>query len=598
MDHLRSPYNGAKRKLVLAFDVGTTYSGISYSILEPGAIPKISPVTRFPEQEHIGGDCKIPSIIYYDREGHVKAVGAEALQDHVQDEATQNGWFLSKWFKLHLRPKSTIEDPPGTDSTTRIPSLPANKSAEDVFADFLYYLLYCAKKYIVEVVPDPSFWSSVQNGIYFVLSHPNGWEGAQQSSMRRASIKAGLIPDTREGQARLTFVTEGEACLHFCIHNRLSVSPCDSVLIVDAGGGTIDLSVYTVYESGKTSGSASEKMQFEEIATPQCLIAGSIFVTIHARKYIEAKLSRTRFFDDVDRIVDEFDKKGKPRFKNTSQLTVLQFGSFRDNDSSLKIRNGQMSLPGSVVEKFFEPSLKTMKEGIEQLICRGKNQPIKSMFLVGGFAGSEWLFSELQHLGRQYDINVCRPPTNLNKATADGAVSFYLDRFVSGRIARWSYGIECSMPFDGGDFEHLSRKHQVITDLSGTRLVPHAFSCILPKHTRVSETKEFRAVFVRQSHARTDLRSLPVELLSYRGDAVTPKWTNVNGDEYRLLCTVKADTRQISNALPTLHGPKGTYFCLEFDVVLLFGLTELKAQLSWREDGVEKRCPAEIVYDV
>ena len=42
----RPPYEGDKRKLVLAFDVGTTYSGISYSILDPGYPPEIFDVTR------------------------------------------------------------------------------------------------------------------------------------------------------------------------------------------------------------------------------------------------------------------------------------------------------------------------------------------------------------------------------------------------------------------------------------------------------------------------------------------------------------------------------------------------------------------------
>jgi hypothetical protein len=42
----RQPYSGAYRKLVLAFDVGTTFSGISYSILDPGLVPEIKGVNR------------------------------------------------------------------------------------------------------------------------------------------------------------------------------------------------------------------------------------------------------------------------------------------------------------------------------------------------------------------------------------------------------------------------------------------------------------------------------------------------------------------------------------------------------------------------
>ena len=56
----------------------------------------------------------------------------------------------------------------------------------------------------------------------FVLSHPNGWEGAQQAKMRRAAIQGGLIPDTDEGRSRIRFVTEGEASLHACVLNGLA----------------------------------------------------------------------------------------------------------------------------------------------------------------------------------------------------------------------------------------------------------------------------------------------------------------------------------------------------------------------------------------
>lgn len=42
----REPYVGDRRRLVLAFDLGTTYSGISYSILDPGNVPEIHGVNR------------------------------------------------------------------------------------------------------------------------------------------------------------------------------------------------------------------------------------------------------------------------------------------------------------------------------------------------------------------------------------------------------------------------------------------------------------------------------------------------------------------------------------------------------------------------
>ena len=65
-------------------------------------------------------------------------------------------------------------------------------------------------------------WSQVEKNIQFVLSHPNGWEGAQQTKMRRAAVYGRLVPDTNEGKARIWFVTEGEASLHACVLNGLA----------------------------------------------------------------------------------------------------------------------------------------------------------------------------------------------------------------------------------------------------------------------------------------------------------------------------------------------------------------------------------------
>jgi len=98
--------------------------------------------------------------------------------------------------------------------------LPKDKTAVSVFADFLRYLYNCTKNYIQDTHANGhDLWVSVEHHVEFVLTHPNGWEGAQQSQMRRAAVLGGLIPDSTDGQARLQFVTEGGASLHFCIGN-------------------------------------------------------------------------------------------------------------------------------------------------------------------------------------------------------------------------------------------------------------------------------------------------------------------------------------------------------------------------------------------
>lgn len=98
------------------------------------------------------------------------------------------------------------------------------------------YLYACTKAYIQETHANGAdLWTSVEDlgRIDFVLSHPNGWEGAQQAQMRTAAVQAGLIPDTNDGRERVQFVTEGEASLHFCIQSGLTTDSMKVCVLPD-----------------------------------------------------------------------------------------------------------------------------------------------------------------------------------------------------------------------------------------------------------------------------------------------------------------------------------------------------------------------------
>jgi hypothetical protein len=103
--------------------------------------------------------------------------------------------------------------------------LPSGKTVVDVISDFYSYLLSCTKDYLKDTHPvdGQSLWSSVEDDIHYVLSHPNGWEGIQQAKLREAAVKAGLVREA-DSNDRVSFVTEGEASLNFCLRNGLGTN--------------------------------------------------------------------------------------------------------------------------------------------------------------------------------------------------------------------------------------------------------------------------------------------------------------------------------------------------------------------------------------
>ncbi|KAG2129861.1 uncharacterized protein EDB93DRAFT_1265156 [Suillus bovinus] len=599
----REPYKGPTRKLVLAFDVGTTFSGVSYCMLDPGEVPVIRGVARYPAQERVGGDSKIPSILYYDLQGNVRAVGAEALQEHIIEEAEDEGWVKLAWWKLHLRAKhlasSHIRD-------GDIEPLPQGKSAVEVLADFMSYLFQCARTYIQEAHLD--FWRSVKNSIEFVFTHPNGWEGQQQQQIRRAVELAGLISSTEE-QSHVHLLTEGEASLHFCVTNVIasdtfSKTPMDAsdysddddddddddqsdsqgVIVIDAGGGTIDLSAYSMKLSPTC---------FEEIAPAECCLQGSVFVTNRARTLLQKKLSGSELYSNpkiIAQMTDIFDTSTKLRFRKPDEPSYIRFGTIRDKDPKYDIRSGQLKLSGQDVANLFEPSIEAIIEAFEQQ-RHAASTPINFVCLVGGFAASDWLFAKLHEYFLPLGIRFCRPDAHANKAVADGAVSFYIDHLVSSRVARVAYGIECRTRYNVQDPEHLVRQHKVVIDVDGGTYLHERFQSILLKGTQVSEQCEFRKPFIATRKSLAACKNHSTDIMCYKGALQEPQWLDTEPSSFATLCTIHANLHELSRTLRPKRSAldQSKYYEFEFDVIILFGLTELKAQISWKEKGVEMR---------
>ena len=55
-------------------------------------------------------------------------------------------------------------------------------------------------------------------------------------------------------------------------------------------------------------------------------------------------------------------------------------------------------------------------------------------------------------------------------------------------------------------------------------------------------------------------------------------------DNYTKLCTIQVDISHLPLSRRSRFPAGGNIYCLDYDIVLLFGLTELQAMLTWKEN--------------
>jgi hypothetical protein len=112
---------------------------------------------------------------------------------------------------------------------------------------------------------------------------------------------------------------------------------------------------------------------------------------------------------------------------------------------------------------------------------------------------------------------------------------------------------------------------------------------------------EFRDSFSLTERNPTDFGVQTIRLECYRGSLSDPKWVDqdrcqflpffprvlaltwIVAASFSTLCTIRADLSEAVEDLVKKKRASGqVYYQLDYDVIVLFGLTELKAYLSWK----------------
>ena len=123
-------------------------------------------------------------------------------------------------------------------------------------------------------------------------------------------------------------------------------------------------------------------------------------------------------------------------------------------------------------------------------------------------------------------------------------------------------------------------------------------SSVALQGTKVLEDREIRLARVTVTEGTPPKYSLP-EITKYTGDSATPEWKDVEPgrvlfplvplkntqsriDKFETLCCVKVDISSIPYTSKLGEAGKMGY-TRKYNLILLVGLTELKAQVSWMD---------------
>lgn len=431
-------------RMSISIDFGTTFSGVAYasSRIHSGTIQQI---LRWPGSFETFR--KVPTCLLYDEHGQVMAWGLEA-----KNASPMPGTYRCEWFKLFLEPRA-LRDENAVDS--RLPQLPPGKTAINLIVDFLSCLWEYAKEEITREIGSVADLNTAD----VILTCPAAWDAKGCDMMRAAAIDAGLVQSAHAGDAnwrdRLQIITEPEAAAVHCarLTDLHKLRPSQNFMICDAGGGTVDLAVYKI--TGQMA-----NLEIAEMCARSGANCGSLFLDLRFRELVRTLLADHPAHLDPASLayfMHAFSQTDKLEFKGESDdETYFHFTCFNvddPHDPSVGLINGELAIPGTLIRReVFDPVVNQVLELIEDQ-SRRVDQRIDALLLVGGFAGSEYLFKKVEERFSTR-MRVIARPSDADTATLRGAALYGLSRklVVSTVIAPRSYIMKVKLPAEPEDW--------------------------------------------------------------------------------------------------------------------------------------------------
>jgi hypothetical protein len=378
-----------------------------------------------------------------------------------------------------------------------------------------------------------------EDEIRWCLTVPAIWTDFQKQAMRKAAEIAGL-PTERD---RLIFALEPEAAAHYARVSGIRtsafsggratlMSPRSRFMVVDCGGGTIDITSYR----------ADADNNLEEIGNDCGGPYGSDYLN---RAFVE-ELLRSRFRSwarmrelateapaAFASVVESWElEKTQVEFPVTTEVYIplpaaihrllaradLDLLSEKQDGVTEAIIATTNEVDG-VFDRIVSQVLRLVDSQLaEMLLQRRASKGEEVIVLVGGFGASKYLQTRLQEHVADRAVVVIPPEPGV--AVLEGAVHYAYDPQVRARKTKLTYGVDLSMPF----VRRLDPDSKLLYDEAGLPLCRERFSIFVRAQEIVRVGKR-----VAQTHVPVYGYQDKMSINIYATSKPTPRYVDEEG---------------------------------------------------------------------
>ncbi|KAH6612882.1 hypothetical protein B0J18DRAFT_447382 [Chaetomium sp. MPI-SDFR-AT-0129] len=437
-DHFDDGRQADRLKIILGVDYGTTFTGVSYVTSDKTSIDDIDVFRTWPgDGRPVEGNWKTPTVIAYGAENR------GVSRNHWGYEV-RRGMASCSWTKLLLDTSaetSEFDDPSLRNATgSALFHLPRGKDAQMVCQDFLTEVYrFVVDNLKMRMTPEVFDMTPIE----CYLTVPAIWADKARSTTWEAAKAAGFGSRPFD---EIRMIAEPEAAAIAALRKDLrpgsvnAVKAGDNVLILDCGGGTVDITTYTIRKTFPS-------IEFDEICVGVGGKCGSTYID---RNFLNLM---TRRFGAAFENVPPRRKSPGSEFMASFEKAKQSFGTSENDTFDIY----PIDLQGDFAEEHYDEDeaavtlsradMKELFDPVVEDILRLVGQ--QSIVLVGGFGNSDYLKRELDAWcainGR---IKCIRP----NFWGLERAMPRVL-------ICRRHYGFKCALPFRPGIDD---RKHAYV----------------------------------------------------------------------------------------------------------------------------------------